>query len=243
MPTSTAISLLTSAERSASGAGASVDLGIHSGLSLDLAVTTKSGTNPTLDLRIETSKDGVTWRTLDAFPQVTGVGPSAQLFAGADRYVRAVWTLGGTTPAFTFALSGQSLLLYVSPSDVYDLGGAAGRLQRLAPQLLAKHIIAACDQADESLGNRFKLPLAKWPMSLRKHVSQVTAWSALSSGVGVNPQTGDQDLRQRHDSSLRELKELGGEKGKAAPGYVDSTPDVYEGGGGFISGEPRRGWW
>jgi len=242
MPSSTDIILLASAARVASGTGASVDLGLKTGLALDLAVSAAGGASPTLDVTLETSKDGAAWRTLGAFPRVTAAGPMSKVFAGADRYLRAVWELGGVGPSFTFGLAGRALLLYATPADVAVYGVVSTRLKNLDPEHLAKHLVAATDQANEQIGNRFTLPLVSWPDSLRKYISEITAWAALSSAVGVNPQTGDQDIRQRHDAALRMLVSLGAEEGVAAPGYIDSTPDEYDGGGGFVESDPPRGW-
>lgn len=238
MPSSTPVTLLASAAQAASGVGASVDLGIQTGLLLDLAVSDASGTDPTLDVAIETSKDGVVWRQLDAFEQVTAAGPVARAFAGADRYVRARWTLGGTTPSFTFALTGQALLLYATPADVARYGVAQEALASIAPDTMAHHLIANTDEIDDQLGKRFKLPLSKWPSSLRKHLSEITAWTVLSNR-GVNPTTGDQDIRLRHDRAWRSVVDLAENRAGSADGYVDSTPTVVDD-GLYTFSRPRR---
>jgi hypothetical protein len=240
MPTSTAITLAPSAARSASGSGASVDLGIKTALTIELLVSAASGTNPTLDVSIETSKDGVTWRTLGAFARVTALGALARSFAGADRYLRAVWALGGTTPGFTFSVAGAAFLVYSTPAQVFSFGVAAARLKNLDGSLLAEHIIANTDDVNDQLCKRFKLPLTAWPSSLSKHLAAITAWTALSSGVGVNPQTGDQDIRQRHDKAWKSIEDLAENRGGSTDGYVDSTPEVIDDGVYVWSRRRRR---
>jgi len=67
--------------------------------------TKNSGTSPTLDTVIQHSPDKVNWKTLATFTQVTtGTVTQAVQINSANThvfpYVRAVTTLGGTTPNF-----------------------------------------------------------------------------------------------------------------------------------------------
>lgn len=101
--------LIGSAARTASGTGDPYEMGDLDTLRLTLAVTAASGTTPTLDVVIETSADGVTWRTLFSFGQKTTTGSDRQSFSNADRQVRARWAIGGTTPSFTMSLTGEAL--------------------------------------------------------------------------------------------------------------------------------------
>ena len=77
---------------------------------LELDVTAASGTTPTLDVTIETAEDaaGTNGRSLGAFAQKTAAGNERKSFDGFDRFYRAVWTVGGTTPSFTFTLTGET---------------------------------------------------------------------------------------------------------------------------------------
>lgn len=232
MAFSTDVTLLASAARGASGTGASVDLAAEdlaglTGLQLDLSVSAASGTNPQLDVKIETSKDGATWRTLDSFPRVTTAGPLSRLFAGADRYLRASWVLGGTGPSFTFALAGQALQLYATPAEVAGLGVAAEALANVDPATMADHLIANVDDINDTLGNRFKLPLVKWPRSLTKHLANITAWTVLSNR-GVSPNSGDKDIQDRHDTAWKKLRDIAENRAGSVEGYVDSTPTVKD---------------
>lgn len=97
---------VSSAARVASGNGTSVETGSFTeirGLVLD--VTAASGTNPTLDVRVETSDDNTTWRTISSFAQATTVTNEHKEFGPLGRYVRIAWTIAGTaTPSFTFSV-------------------------------------------------------------------------------------------------------------------------------------------
>lgn len=79
-----------------------------------LNVTAASGTTPTLDVKIQTSDDGgSTWYDLVypntttpvAFAQATGVSKKLISLSGAfGDYLSIVYTIGGTSPSFTFAV-------------------------------------------------------------------------------------------------------------------------------------------
>jgi hypothetical protein len=97
------------AAQTASGNGASQDMGAKGSARLTLDVTAASGTTPTLDVTLQTSEDALTWRTLGTFAQKTIVSAERKSFGGADRYVRALWVIAGTTPSFTFTVRGEGV--------------------------------------------------------------------------------------------------------------------------------------
>jgi hypothetical protein len=110
---STLIAIAGTGARTASGNGAAVDVRELFGIGavvLDCAAGT--GTNPTLSVVIQDSDDGATgWASISgaAFAQVTNAASSVQLIgldlSAARRFVRASWTVGGTTPSFTFSVN------------------------------------------------------------------------------------------------------------------------------------------
>lgn len=65
-----------------------------------------AGTTPTLDLKIQTSEDGVTYTDALAIAQITaGNGVAAgKLHLNKVKTVRAVSTVAGTTPSFTLGI-------------------------------------------------------------------------------------------------------------------------------------------
>ncbi len=99
--------LAPSAARTATGdSGAWDGFGRASTLRAQLEVTAASGTSPTLDVVIQDSLDGVNWNTIGTFAQKTGAGQREVINVTSpfsDR-IRARWTLGGTTPSFTFSV-------------------------------------------------------------------------------------------------------------------------------------------
>ena len=92
----------------------SLDLGGPFGaMTLTLDVTAASGTLPTNDTIVEHSHDGSTWVTLGSFTQATGVTMETKIFGPCHRYIRGKSTIGGTSPLFTFTLSGDLDLSFV----------------------------------------------------------------------------------------------------------------------------------
>lgn len=102
------LTLATSAARTANGNGSSIETGDKAVARLLLDVTARTGTTPTLDVTIQTSYDGITWRTAGTFTQATATGQQRGIFT-LDRYVRAAWAVGGTTPNFTFSITGEAV--------------------------------------------------------------------------------------------------------------------------------------
>ena len=113
------VTLLASGDRTASGAGDPViGLGVYREGYVILNVTAASGTTPTLDVIIQTSPDeGVTWENFVTFAQKIAVGIETKRFssyqavaAGAGPFgdqMKVVYTIGGTTPSFTFSVKGM----------------------------------------------------------------------------------------------------------------------------------------
>ena len=65
----------------------------------------------TLDVAVETSADNGatdTWRSIGSFTQATSTTTQRKSFAGCDRFIRASPTIGGTTPSFTFSVTGEA---------------------------------------------------------------------------------------------------------------------------------------
>ena len=82
-----------------------VNLGAE-GAGVILTISDVSGTTPTLVVDLEGSEDGTNWATLQAgvLPSLTSAGTYANGNFGIypARYLRLKFTLGGTSPSFTF---------------------------------------------------------------------------------------------------------------------------------------------
>lgn len=116
-----ALNLDTSSAKTATGNGATGTNHNFRGAEIFVNVTAVSGTTPTMTVRLQESFDGgTTWRDVDttnaqtASITATGVSklviyPGVATAANASlngvlpRTFRLAWTIGGTTPSFTFA--------------------------------------------------------------------------------------------------------------------------------------------
>jgi hypothetical protein len=109
VPRKNLVAVLTSAARTTSVTTRAFAVGDADNLIAYLTVTAGSGTNPTLDVKFQdTSDNGTTWWDIAGTPFATVTGSSSSQLVAASRkfgtQVRAVITIGGTTPSFTFHL-------------------------------------------------------------------------------------------------------------------------------------------
>lgn len=102
------VSILASAARTTSGNSDVYEVGDKGTLRLDLDVTAVSGSG-TVHVQIETRKayGSGDWRVVDAFPVASAVGSQRRSMSGCDRFVRAVYTISGTS--VTFSLTGEAV--------------------------------------------------------------------------------------------------------------------------------------
>lgn len=99
--------LAASAARTATGTGTlTVDTSAFKAAAFYLDVTVASGTSPTLVVDIETfDPASANWQTLDSFAQKTAAGKERKaVTANLGSRIRVKWTIGGTTPSFTFSV-------------------------------------------------------------------------------------------------------------------------------------------
>ncbi len=124
------VPLLGSAARTAAGNGDAIDLCQYVDaqracppmLRVMLDVTAVTGTSPTMTCFVEDSVDGVNWNSIGVFTaataavkQVINVGirgdayPANFAWPFNYRRVRVRWTMGGTSPNFTFSVKANVL--------------------------------------------------------------------------------------------------------------------------------------
>lgn len=98
---------IASAARTTSTNGTAFDTDNLDSIAGTLTVTVVTGTNPTLDVVLETTGDGTNYYTVDAFVQKTAAATAdARVFGPLGALSRWKWTIGGTsTPTFTFSIS------------------------------------------------------------------------------------------------------------------------------------------
>lgn len=104
------LSLIPGQAIAASANGTGVDVKDFIGnLQILLDAGAGTGTTPTLDIKLQDSPDNTTFADLagKAFTQVTTVASRQQMVLdtnACNRYVRAVATVGGTTPSFPISV-------------------------------------------------------------------------------------------------------------------------------------------
>lgn len=99
--------LVAPAARTASGNSGALGQFSHAAvLRLQLDVTAASGTSPTLDVVIEDTLDGTNYNTIGTFAQKTAAGREViNITTPFSETLRVRWTVGGTTPSFTFSVA------------------------------------------------------------------------------------------------------------------------------------------
>lgn len=100
--------LLPSAARTTSGESGVIDLGFADEAIVFLDVTAVSGTAPTLDVKIQVADPNGAYYDLASFTQVTAVGRQARQISNFGQKAKIVYTIGGTTPSFTFSVTAIS---------------------------------------------------------------------------------------------------------------------------------------
>ncbi len=105
--------LAAAARRTTTLTGTAIDVLAYEGVALVLLnASAGTGTNPTLDVKLQHSDDNSTFTdvTSGAFAQVTDAAETAGVkvmklnVSDLKRYVRVVGTIAGTTPSFDFGV-------------------------------------------------------------------------------------------------------------------------------------------
>lgn len=234
--------LLASGAQTATGAGAAVDLGTRDRLLRQvLAITAVSGTTPSLVVRLECSADGVAgWRTFATFAAATAIAVEKLTSISPERFARVAWTITGTTPSFTFGVTGNKGIAYANLEDL-DTHGIPGRaLSSRTPHQKCEAIAAASETADGKLGLVKDLPLAAWGVDLTKVVCKIATYEEVSAR-GFNPDdASDKNFLNRYNQAHKWLSDVADNKVKPV-GMIDSTPTI-EDDGVIVVTTPSRGW-
>lgn len=98
---------VASAARTATATGTAFSTANLDSITGTLTVTAAAGTNPTLDVTLETTADGTNYYTAGSFTQKTAAATAdAKVFGDLGSLSRWKWTIGGTdTPSFTFSIA------------------------------------------------------------------------------------------------------------------------------------------
>lgn len=236
-----AISVLASSTQTTSGTGAAVDLGVSAAPNalhqLALDVSAVSGTGASMVVTVETSRDQVTWAAVDAYPAVTATGSTPRSFVGLQRYVRAKWALTGTTPSFTFSLSGETATVYANATDLKQMALQGAALNGVSASVVADGLISASGMARRKLETRYSMPLTSWGLDLRRAVALVAQYDIMTQR-GYSPEPGARDVfRDRYMDGIRELDEIAA---SGSSSINDSSAPILEGAPDVITSDPRE---
>ena len=226
--------LLPLATYSASGTGASVDLGVYRALRGTVDVT--AYTAPAGTFTLETSNDGTAWRSAGTWDTVTETGQTVRVFGGLSRFVRAKHA-GGTVEAVVEA---EPVQVYATIADFGLSGLATGAFTGISQPQIWAALEGASRLIDDYLGARVGLPLVVFANASLRRAACVIATYDLLSTIGYNPEGDSENFRLRYLDILKWLAEIRDGDAPLPGGIVDSTP-VLEGAPEVVSDE-ARGW-
>lgn len=246
MADSLAITLHASAEETAGGSAAAVDLwgedGVETRRLAELALVVSAlagGASPSLTIAIQTSADELAWRTVDTFAAVTAPGTLTYRTGDLDRYVRASWTLSAGAAA-TFSLGGTALEAWCTLEELGIYGAAATAIGAIAKGTRIRQLAAATQTARGYICRRYQPPIIRVGSDVAQAVAKLASLAALTDNVGVNPnvQATELALAEAH-GKMTWLRDVS--RGVAGADVTDSTPETSEGSGAVVTGE-SRGW-
>ena len=207
-------------------------------LELDLRALTAGAS---IKVELETSPDSASWTLLKALGTFVEPAIAEVIAGGAQRYVRAKWTITGSSPSVTWSLTGQAHVVYCEPSDVKSGVIAPQALKACSEDDLWRFCVAASDDADGYIGGAYALPLLRWGGDLRGKVGELVVSKALRFR-GCDPEGADKIVFDTEATALKWFNRLADGK-LSPPGIVDSTGDeIFEGGSVVVSSGSSRGW-
>lgn len=241
MPNPLSITLHASGVETATGIGTVVvDLTDRSLVQLAVNVTALTGTAPSIAFTFEHSIAQNDWILLGVLDAATVASTKQVTLTGAYRYLRARWTITGTTPSVTFGITGTAHQLYCEPSDITTHGIPKAAVANVTMEQLAEKCLSASDEAAGYLASAYELPLTRWDSATRKHVARMATYELMSSR-GYKADSGkDDQIRQGYDDALKWFNRIAS-GGLRPVGIVDTVPEVNEAEVWVASG-PRRGW-
>ncbi len=136
----------------------------------------------------------------------------------------------------------MSQYLTLSEYDALSLGNGSLQEAFSDPERLAE-IIAQSAVADSYIGNATKLPLDTWDADLQRAVAKLVD-SELMARLSRSPDGGGGSgfILERRLEAVKWLEDIArGNARLLAPGNVDQTPEISEG-GAYVVTRARRGW-
>jgi phage gp36-like protein len=240
-----AITLLPESSIYVDGAGDPFD--VTSGracarVTLRLTAITAGG----LSIHIETSSSGVDNWSVVARLRANAAGDYGLTAGGLKGFVRALWALDSGTSGVVAGVTAIAHQLYCTPADLPRFGLPSVVLEELETTVESQTdaCLAATDEAEGYLANRYSMPLVSWGDALRLHVAKLAIVSFLDAS-GWQPSGQDDVIMAAYTRAIAWLKGVGGGV-ISPPGIVDSSPTPGASGSGpsgaRVTSQPMRGW-
>lgn len=185
-------------------------------------------------LKVDTSPDGDTWRTVHT--SQAQFGSDEVTVYPLSRFVRL--SITGTS-SMTISATIRAETLYCEPIDI-DLFGI--RKEATGEVMLEEKVmvcLAATDEAEGYIGGAYSLPITSWGRDLRMHTAKLAARYLLDVR-GWDPGGIDNPIDIAHGRAIEWLNRVANGRLKP-PDIQDSTPETFEGGSFVVSSAPR-GW-
>lgn len=237
----TSVTLAASSTQTASGTGSSVDLtSPYSAVWVRLQVTAVSGSSPTLQLIVEHSSDNSFFRTHTTQTAINTTGVTEFAAAGLDRYIRVRWVVGGSTPSFTFSVSGTSEIVYCTPTDLVTFVAPSAAWGTITATEKADAILSATAMVNSYLQARYDLPVSAWGRDIRRAAAILAGYDLLLTRSLFRDDTQRANLQLQYEQVIKWLEAV--RDGQATPdGLVDNTPTVTNG-SSILYTRTKRGW-
>ena len=242
MPNVKDFTLRASAAATSGGTGSAVDVEMrtYSEVTLDVTVIDSA----TLDVTIESSPTLSAWKPLGYFRAITTLGTRSLIIPDGDRYLRAIWSVTGTS--VTFVVTCRSHQLYCLPKDMGPAGLTKQARDSLTVLESAQACLTASSEAEGYLAPATTLPIAQLDEATRMHIARMAVFEAARPNGLASASSGKAAVIEiGRSDALKWLTNIS--TGKVVPpGLIDATPDVPEAGGGnselLVISTPSRRW-
>jgi phage gp36-like protein len=218
-----------------------VDLGSATTAELVLDVTETVGATLAVSVETARTQTATTWRTVAPFNTAVSTFTEERTFVGLERWIRIRWTLTGSA---TFGVSGESLIVYCTPSDMKRIIAEQSLIRdqndNYSDEELDGFAQDATDEVSGSLGAVFELPLSAWGRDVRRKTAEVAVFYGITARGYQPDEPSGKTLRMMFDDAQRWLERVREEE-LELHGVVDATPDI-EDGGAYVVTNASRGW-
>ena len=222
------------------GNGESVDLGTRDRLLRIVLSVTAASSGVTLSVSLESSPNGTDgWKAFGSFCP-SGLGPSERVtLVSPQRYVRAKWTISGTSPSVTFGIVGLKGISFANLDDLDEHGMSAAALSFLTPTKRSEGLAAATEVASGLMAGTLTPPLSTWGTDITMNTCKLAAYELLSVR-GFSPDGSDDNVRTRWEDAMKWFKSVG--DGSISPVGVVDSGDSGDVGGAEVFTYEDRGW-